>query len=99
MSSTSQALGPNAPVPAVRPTVLVLPLYRRVSNFGASPFSAYRRALRPARAGVRGRSISVGPMTAPRTRVTCTFGFEAAHRLDWHPGRCRTPKPQNPVMK
>ncbi len=28
-------------------------------------------------------------MTAPRTRVTCTFGFEAAHRLPWHPGRCR----------
>jgi 6-pyruvoyltetrahydropterin/6-carboxytetrahydropterin synthase len=28
-------------------------------------------------------------MTAPRTRVTCTFGFEAAHRLAWHPGKCR----------
>jgi len=28
-------------------------------------------------------------MTPPRTRVTCTFGFEAAHRLPWHPGRCR----------
>ncbi len=28
-------------------------------------------------------------MTAPSTRVTCTFGFEAAHRLPWHPGRCR----------
>ena len=28
-------------------------------------------------------------MAAPRTRVTCTFTFEAAHRLDWHPGKCR----------
>ena len=28
-------------------------------------------------------------MTAPRTRVTCTFAFEAAHHLAWHPGRCR----------
>ena len=28
-------------------------------------------------------------MAAPRTRVTCTFAFEAAHRLDWHPGKCR----------
>ena len=28
-------------------------------------------------------------MTAPRTRVTCTFTFEAAHRLAWHPGKCR----------
>jgi len=34
-------------------------------------------------------SISVRPMTAPRTRVTCTFTFEAAHRLAWHPGKCR----------
>jgi 6-pyruvoyltetrahydropterin/6-carboxytetrahydropterin synthase len=28
-------------------------------------------------------------MTAPRTRVTCTFTFEAAHHLSWHPGKCR----------
>jgi 6-pyruvoyltetrahydropterin/6-carboxytetrahydropterin synthase len=28
-------------------------------------------------------------MPAPRTRVTCTFTFEAAHRLVWHPGKCR----------
>ncbi len=28
-------------------------------------------------------------MVAPRTRVTCSFTFEAAHRLPWHPGRCR----------
>ncbi len=28
-------------------------------------------------------------MPAPRTRVTCTFTFEAAHRLAWHPGRCQ----------
>ncbi len=44
---------------------------------------------RPARGGTRDGSISVGAMTAPRTRVTCTFGFEAAHRLAWHPGKCR----------
>jgi 6-pyruvoyltetrahydropterin/6-carboxytetrahydropterin synthase len=25
----------------------------------------------------------------PRTSVTCTFRFEAAHRLPWHPGKCR----------
>lgn len=24
-----------------------------------------------------------------RTSVTCTFTFEAAHRLAWHPGKCR----------
>lgn len=24
-----------------------------------------------------------------QTSVTCTFTFEAAHRLAWHPGRCR----------
>jgi 6-pyruvoyltetrahydropterin/6-carboxytetrahydropterin synthase len=24
-----------------------------------------------------------------RTRVTCTFTFEAAHQLPWHAGRCR----------
>ncbi|MDP9387856.1 MAG: 6-carboxytetrahydropterin synthase QueD [Actinomycetota bacterium] len=24
-----------------------------------------------------------------RTRVTCSFTFEAAHRLPWHAGRCR----------
>jgi 6-pyruvoyltetrahydropterin/6-carboxytetrahydropterin synthase len=28
-------------------------------------------------------------MTPPRTRVSCTFGFEAAHRLAWHPGKCQ----------
>jgi 6-pyruvoyltetrahydropterin/6-carboxytetrahydropterin synthase len=28
-------------------------------------------------------------MTAPSTRITCTFTFEAAHRLPWHPGKCR----------
>jgi 6-pyruvoyltetrahydropterin/6-carboxytetrahydropterin synthase len=26
-----------------------------------------------------------------RTRVTCSFTFEAAHRLEWHPGKCRNP--------
>jgi 6-pyruvoyltetrahydropterin/6-carboxytetrahydropterin synthase len=24
-----------------------------------------------------------------QTSVTCSFTFEAAHRLAWHPGRCR----------
>lgn len=24
-----------------------------------------------------------------RTSVTCSFTFEAAHRLPWHPGRCQ----------
>ncbi len=24
-----------------------------------------------------------------KMRVTRTFGFEAAHRLPWHPGKCR----------
>lgn len=25
----------------------------------------------------------------PQTSVTCSFTFEAAHRLAWHPGKCR----------
>ncbi len=37
----------------------------------------------------RGAPSSVVRMPAPRTRVTCTFTFEAAHRLAWHPGKCR----------
>jgi 6-pyruvoyltetrahydropterin/6-carboxytetrahydropterin synthase len=28
-------------------------------------------------------------VATPHTSVTCTFRFEAAHRLPWHPGRCR----------
>ncbi len=28
-------------------------------------------------------------MTPAQTSVTCSFRFEAAHRLAWHPGRCR----------
>ncbi len=28
-------------------------------------------------------------MTEPLTSVTCTFTFEAAHRLPWHTGKCR----------
>ena len=28
-------------------------------------------------------------MPTPRTRVTCSFSFEAAHSLAWHPGKCR----------
>jgi len=30
-------------------------------------------------------------VTRPRTSVVCTFGFEAAHHLSWHPGKCRNP--------
>ena len=28
-------------------------------------------------------------MAALRTSVTCSYTFEAAHRLTWHPGKCR----------
>ena len=28
-------------------------------------------------------------MESPQTRVTRSFTFEAAHRLPWHPGKCR----------
>jgi 6-pyruvoyltetrahydropterin/6-carboxytetrahydropterin synthase len=28
-------------------------------------------------------------VTEPITSVTCTFTFEAAHRLPWHTGKCR----------
>ncbi len=34
-------------------------------------------------------SVSVGTVVVPRTSVTCSFRFEAAHRLAWHAGRCR----------
>ncbi len=34
-------------------------------------------------------SISVHAVGSPRTHVTRTFTFEAAHRLPWHPGKCR----------
>jgi 6-pyruvoyltetrahydropterin/6-carboxytetrahydropterin synthase len=33
--------------------------------------------------------ISVLKVADVRTSVTCTFTFEAAHRLEWHPGKCR----------
>ncbi len=33
--------------------------------------------------------ISVESVASPTTRVTCSYTFEAAHRLEWHPGRCR----------
>ncbi len=35
------------------------------------------------------RCVSVEPVAQPLTSVTCTFTFEAAHRLSWHPGKCR----------
>jgi len=28
-------------------------------------------------------------VAALRTSVTCSYTFEAAHRLTWHPGKCR----------
>jgi 6-pyruvoyltetrahydropterin/6-carboxytetrahydropterin synthase len=28
-------------------------------------------------------------VATPRTSVTCSFTFEAAHRLAWHTGKCR----------
>jgi 6-pyruvoyltetrahydropterin/6-carboxytetrahydropterin synthase len=28
-------------------------------------------------------------MATPRTSITCSFRFEAAHHLAWHPGKCR----------
>jgi len=34
-------------------------------------------------------AISVPPVAVPRTTVSRTFTFEAAHRLTWHPGKCR----------
>ena len=33
--------------------------------------------------------VSVQTVAAPQISVTCTFSFEAAHRLAWHPGKCR----------
>jgi 6-pyruvoyltetrahydropterin/6-carboxytetrahydropterin synthase len=30
-------------------------------------------------------------MASPRTSVTSSFTFEAAHHLAWHPGKCRQP--------
>lgn len=33
--------------------------------------------------------VSVLTMVPLDTSVTCTFTFEADHRLEWHPGRCR----------
>jgi 6-pyruvoyltetrahydropterin/6-carboxytetrahydropterin synthase len=30
-------------------------------------------------------------VTDPRTSVTTSFTFEAAHHLAWHPGKCRNP--------
>jgi len=33
--------------------------------------------------------VSVVGVTEPLTSVTCSFRFEAAHTLAWHPGKCR----------
>ena len=33
--------------------------------------------------------VSVQMVGAIQTSVTCTFTFEAAHRLEWHTGKCR----------
>ena len=35
------------------------------------------------------RRVSVVGVAAPLTSVTCSFRFEAAHTLAWHPGKCR----------
>ncbi len=35
--------------------------------------------------------VSVVPVAPPRTSVSCSFTFEAAHHLAWHPGKCRNP--------
>jgi 6-pyruvoyltetrahydropterin/6-carboxytetrahydropterin synthase len=39
------------------------------------------------------RAVTVVPASSPvprpaQTRLTCSFTFEAAHRLPWHPGKC-----------
>jgi 6-pyruvoyltetrahydropterin/6-carboxytetrahydropterin synthase len=39
------------------------------------------------------RAVTVVPVPSPaprpaQTRLTCSFTFEAAHRLPWHPGKC-----------
>lgn len=39
---------------------------------------------------VRG-CVSVLLVARPRTSVTSSFTFEAAHHLSWHPGKCRNP--------
>src|ERR1035437_855543 len=33
--------------------------------------------------------VSVHMVGAIQTSVSCTFTFEAAHRLEWHTGKCR----------
>lgn len=35
--------------------------------------------------------VSVLLVVSPRTSVTSSFTFEAAHHLDWHPGKCHRP--------
>ncbi len=37
------------------------------------------------------RWVSVTLVAPPRTSVSCSFTFEAAHHLAWHPGKCRNP--------
>ena len=98
MSSTNQALGPNAPVPAPdSPSTAAadaLTLHRRVSTVGAvhCPFQPTGRppvAPRRLERHPVADELASDPWPTPRTRVTCTFTFEAAHRLAWHPGKCR----------
>jgi 6-pyruvoyltetrahydropterin/6-carboxytetrahydropterin synthase len=37
----------------------------------------------------RYRCVSVILVAQPLTSVTCSFTFEAAHTLPWHPGKCK----------
>ncbi len=37
----------------------------------------------------RATCVSVVQVAELLTSVTCTFKFEAAHKLAWHPGKCR----------
>ena len=41
------------------------------------------------RSGTWRRCVSVLSVANPQTSVTCTFTFEAAQRLAWHPWKCR----------
>ena len=88
MSSTNQALGPNAPVTAppgpspLAPERVVCSVASIVPSLPvpSTPTPRIRRLL---------LSVSVNLVTEPLTSVTCTFTFEAAHRLPWHSGKCR----------
>jgi 6-pyruvoyltetrahydropterin/6-carboxytetrahydropterin synthase len=92
MSSTSQALGPKAPAPATsrRLPGVVDPspsAPSAVASIAIQTTGTPRLSASPI--GPRCTWVSVLDVAAPRTSVTCSFTFEAAHRLAWHPGKCR----------